>query len=154
MSFFQMIWKYYYSDKSSREHGTLYQLRNVLNRSNVVKDPMKNFNACDDFFVLAVESHIIAAALNIFGMTSMEDLPLHQIVPNAEMLWMEDVDHRKQALQRMSMLLVDSLQLNFNNFEQQRKKDQDKVQLYANKLLSLGCFYLEYSDAIREGDGL
>ena len=109
MSFFQMIWKYYYSDKSSREHGTLYQLRNVLNRSNVVKDPMKNFNACDDFFVLAVESHIIAAALNIFGMTSMEDLPSHQIVPNAEVLWMEDVDHRKQALQRMSMLLVDSL---------------------------------------------
>ena len=63
-------------------------------------------------------------------------------------------DHRKKALQRMSMLLVDSLQLNFNNFEKQRKKDQGKVQLYANKLLSLGCFYLEYSDAIREGDGL
>ena len=34
------------------------------------------------------------------------------------------------------------------------KKKEDKVYWYAHRLLSLGCLYLEYSDAIREGDHL
>ena len=58
-----MIWKYFYSKKSGREHGTLYQLRNVLHRTNVSK-PDKDFNACDDFFVIIVNSHILAAAFH------------------------------------------------------------------------------------------
>ena len=45
-----MFWKFLYSAKSPSEHGTLYQLRNVMNRRNVVKKPIDNFNACDDFF--------------------------------------------------------------------------------------------------------
>lgn len=34
----------------------LYQLRNVINRKNVVAKPLKDFNACDDFFVLVVKT--------------------------------------------------------------------------------------------------
>ena len=33
------------------------------------------------------------------------------------------------------------------------EKSVDKVNLYAKHLLSLGLFYLEFSDAIKEGDG-
>ena len=36
----------------------------------------------------------------------------------------------------------------------QRKKILDHVQEYAKEVLSLGLFYLEFQDAIREGDGL
>ena len=68
---FQLVWKYYYSPKSSGQHGTLYQLRNLLNRTNVVSDPMDNYNACDDFFVTMIQCHIIAAAIKMLG---MEDL--------------------------------------------------------------------------------
>ena len=32
-------------------------------------------------------------------------------------------------------------------------KSADQVHIYAKRILSLGCFYMEYSDAIREGDG-
>ena len=68
---FQLVWKYYYSPKSSGQHGTLYQLRNLLNRTNVVSDPMDNYNACNDFFVTMIQCHIIAAAIKMLG---MEDL--------------------------------------------------------------------------------
>ena len=46
--------------QSAGEHGTLYQLRYKLNRTNVVKDPMNDFNACDDFFDVVISGHIIA----------------------------------------------------------------------------------------------
>ena len=55
----------------------LYQLRNIINRRNVVKDPSQNVTACEDFFTLVVEAHIIAAATTVFGMRSLEPSILH-----------------------------------------------------------------------------
>ena len=54
-----MFLKLLYSAKSPSEHGTPYQLRNVINRWNVVKKLIDNFNACDDFFMTVVISHIL-----------------------------------------------------------------------------------------------
>ena len=42
--------------------------------------------------------------------------------------------------------------INFQ-FHEAPQRYQDSVQDYATHLLSLGCFYIEYADAIREGDG-
>ena len=70
-----MIWKHFLSTKSSAEHGTLYQLRNLLGRSNVVTDPTKDFNACEDFLLVVISGHIIAAAMKALGMKKMDDTP-------------------------------------------------------------------------------
>ena len=32
-------------------------------------------------------------------------------------------------------------------------KSADQVHIYAKRILSLGCFYMEYSDAFTKGDG-
>ena len=149
--FVQVIWKYYYNPKSSAEHGTLFQLRNVIHRTNVVKDPMKNYNACDDFFVLVIESHIVALAMNILGMTNADQAPDSSILPDAHLLWMQPDDFRTNVLKMLTLRIVDELSLNFNNFVY--KDTDDKVRQYSIQLSSLGCLYLEYSDAIREGDG-
>ncbi len=45
----QLVWKYFYSSKSSNDHGTIYQLKNLINRTNVVTKPLKSFDACEDF---------------------------------------------------------------------------------------------------------
>ena len=59
---------------------------------------------------------------------------------------------REYVLHTVTMNVVDSfINLNFNNI--QHEQTTDKVLLYAKQLLNLGCFYLELSDAIREGDG-
>ena len=151
--FLKLIWRYYYKCKSSAEHGTLYQLRNAINRTNVVSDPLKDFNACDDFFVLVVQSHIIVAAMQLLGMSTMDEMPSSHYVPNAESLWMETDDQRKGVLNRVAMGVVDSfVNLSFNSLL--RTDDSpDKIYLHANCLLSLGCLYLEFRDAIKEGDG-
>lgn len=49
------------------EGGTLYQLRNLINCRNVVSNPSKDVNACEDFFVLVVTVHILVAGMDILG---------------------------------------------------------------------------------------
>jgi len=63
------------------EGGTLYQLRNLINRRNVVSDPSKDVNACEDFFVLIVTAHILVAAMDILGMNAMNDIPDETLIP-------------------------------------------------------------------------
>ena len=79
----QFIFRYYYSSKSSAEHGTLYQLRNAISRTNVVKALLDNFNACDDFFVLVIKCHI-HSAVKMMKMNSLDDVPSEMSVANPE----------------------------------------------------------------------
>ena len=55
--------------------GTLYQLRNVINRRNVVQHPKDNMNAYEEFFLLVAEAHILSAAMTTFEMSSATDIP-------------------------------------------------------------------------------
>ena len=43
--------------------STLHQLRNLINRWNVIKEPKDNVAVCEDFIVLVTEAHILADAL-------------------------------------------------------------------------------------------
>ena len=89
----QVIWKYFYSMHSSADHGTLHQLRNKVNRTNVTK-PSNDFNSCDDFFVLVVSCHIIAArvTLTMFKIKSMNNTSSEDVLLNALNIWMQSSD--------------------------------------------------------------
>ena len=106
--FLQVIWKNFYSTKSAGEHGTLFfQLRNLIHRTNVVADPVKDFNACDDFVILVVTCHILTAALKVLGMDSLNDtscLPLYQAEP--QNLWMLSDLERKEILNSTTEKIV------------------------------------------------
>ncbi len=59
---------------------------------------------------------------------------------------------KKEILHKVCIAVVEkfaSIQLNITS----KYQSNDKVFMYASNLLSLGCFYLEFSDGIREGDG-
>ena len=78
------------------DHGTLYQLRNRLNRTNV-KDPKTDYNACDDFFILVISCHIVAATLAMLRMESVDDTPSADAIHNPHNLWMESAELRSQS---------------------------------------------------------
>ena len=59
------------------DRRTLYQLRNVINRRNVVQHPKDNMNASKDFFLLVTEAHILSAAMTTFEMSSATDIPIN-----------------------------------------------------------------------------
>ncbi len=164
----QVVWKYFYSKKSTGEHGTLYQLRNLVNRSNVVVDPVKAFNACDDFLKLVVTCHILTASMEVLGMKSLGDTPSEVAMSNPQNVWMETKTHRKAVLQGVCDKIVDEfLVFQYNEAAVQSQdetdttdemhdanaKPTDLVKEYSKQVTSLGTFYLQYADAIQEGDG-
>ncbi len=118
--FIQVIWKYYYSI-SGADHGTLYQLRNLIGRSNVSGDPTKKYNECDDFFKLIVKCHILVAALQHLNMKSLSDVPDIDSVSNPENLWMIQADERKTILQEICEGVVNKFSSFDFNHQHHRK---------------------------------
>ena len=70
-----------YKTDSSQDGGTMYQLRNLINRRNVVADPKKDMNACEDFFELITNAHILAAAMQMFDINDLTDPLSSELFP-------------------------------------------------------------------------
>ena len=78
------------------------QLRNLLNRSSVPMDPKDNNNATDDFINVALEGHIIAAGMEVMGMSTMDDQP--NGFPHAQTRLSKD--RKKQLLNNVTEAIV------------------------------------------------
>ena len=112
--------------------------------------PGKDFNASDDFLTVVVKSMIITAACKVLGMPSTSDNPQESVVPYST--WLEATDaERKALLISVSKKIVSNSV--FFCFTTPCLRSQDKVMEYSKFLLGLGCFYMEFSDGIRQGDG-
>jgi len=59
---------------SGRDKGSLFQLKNSINRTNVPTDPKNNMNAAEAFFEDALASHILAAACSMLGFSTAGEL--------------------------------------------------------------------------------
>ena len=144
-----MIWKRLYDASSGMDGGTLYQLRNVINRRNITKTPTGNVTASEEYFLLVTEAHIVTAAMTLFEMDSLEDKPNPLFFPEGcEEL--PDSDRCTVFLHAAGKLLTKFVDLSFC---QQTTQPEDRIQAYACEVLSLGLFLMEFNDAIREGDG-
>ena len=138
------------------DHGTLYQLRNKLNRTNVIEKPKNDVNACEDFLETITSGLIVTSALTTLKLASTDDTPGTDVLPEAESVWIMPDNERSECLKRLCGQVYDRfIGLQYNNSDQspQIADPKDGVCQYSVQLLRLGCFYLEYSDAIREGDG-
>lgn len=103
-----MIWKYFYDTNSASEHGTLYQLRNKINRTNVVTNPKSNYNACGDFLETVIVAHILSAAMKILGISNLDDQPSDDVIgTSAEHLWTLTDKERKKVMDKVCEKMVD-----------------------------------------------
>ena len=117
-----------------------------------MKEPMKDYNACDDFFMTVLTSHIIAAALKYLQIHSPSQCPPECVLPCAEDMWTYPKVERRTIIEKICLSIVDEF-INFDFNGDTKPKEDDGVKGYTEIVLSLGMFYWEYSDAIREGDG-
>lgn len=125
----QAMWGLFFKKTSSGEKGTMYQLRNVIHRTNVPLSPDKNMNAAEDFMLLMLHTHVVAAAKTIQALNPVECV--------------EDL---------AKLILVNYTR--FPRFDSQSPEASiDGVYLYATELLTLALIWHAFHDAIREGDG-
>lgn len=96
-------------------------------------------------------SHILSAAMTLLKMGSLNDLPKHPSITDGIDTWMQSDSERKVILEAVCADIIDLFTT--IEFNKDYTCPEDKVYAYAKQVMSLGCLYLEYSDAIREGDG-
>ena len=61
--------------KGTSTEKALLQLKQLINRTNVPREPQNDVNASEDFLEVVFIAHTIAAALCFFGMTTVSDKP-------------------------------------------------------------------------------
>lgn len=80
----------------------MYSDRNMINRRNVKSDVSAAANACRRFFTIEVESRIIAGAMSVLGMESLDeekaDFPINE---------MSTKEEKKSFLRETATLVVD-----------------------------------------------
>ena len=132
--------------------GTLYQLQKLINRRNIVKEPSRSVAPCEEFFLLVVEAHILAAAMQMFRMESLDDTPSEEFFPN-ESLQRNSVQRRRtlsDALYKLSNQFVDLKLLFKDDLSTETHQMLDTVNEYAKEVLSL---LMEFNDSVWESDG-
>ena len=111
------------------DKGTMYQLRNLINRS-VPSDPSDNVKAAEDFLLLLVHAHVLAAARCLYSLNNTTSVAYlaKSVVATYLRLPQLDASTTSSAI-------------------------PDGVHAYALDFLSLGCLWAAFHDAIKEGDG-
>ena len=134
----------------------MYQLGNLINRRNIINTPEKNVNASEDFIRLLVNARMLTASTQCFALESLDGIPPTSVVD--EDIWLYNKEDRMKVLYSLCKSLVNrfvdlSPKFNCKHSGIDDGPATDHVNTYAQELLSLGMFYMEYTDAIHEGDG-
>lgn len=64
------------NQRSACEHGTMYQIKNLLGRSNVVMTPKNDMNSCKVFLILVLHSYITVAVIKVVELDKIDNWPL------------------------------------------------------------------------------
>jgi L1 cell adhesion molecule like protein len=149
VSFLGVIYNRLYTNESKGDSGTMSQLKNLINRTNVPVKPKQNVNAADHFFQVVVIAHVIAATLHFFYMNDVHDTP-------ADFLSLLEDTNSPQSQQQFHSAIVKMISC-YVDINQRNEvgvvKDKDQVRAYAREVLSLGLLLLEFDDSVHEGDG-
>ena len=151
----QVIFNKYFDQQSAKDGGTLCQLRNIINRSNVTGNVKKEMNATEDFLKSVLNAHVVAAALTFFGMDKTTDEPTQyrwdsSTMKTKEGKWM----YLSKAIGEFTdKYIMPTLEFGIESSSCDKVKEEDGIYNYTTALMTDCLVVEEFSDAIREGDG-
>ena len=100
---------------------------------------------------IVIIAHVVNAALETFGMKTLDDQPSEDIVTSPEIVWTQPNHERKSLLEKLSKMVIEKFISHFFNYSV--SSSGDCIYDYTKYLMSIGCMYLLFKDAIKEGDG-
>lgn len=110
------------------EKGSLYNLRNLINRTSIPKKPEKAMNATEDFYLVVLHAYILAAANTILQSS-----------------------YNLQTTTSLAKEIVDAfIDVNISDT---KPPSGDGVHEYAREMLTLLLIWHYFHDATKEGDG-
>jgi len=132
-----LIWKWLYSKESVSEKGTLYQLKNIIHRTNVPTDPSDNSKTAEDFLLVVLHAHVVGVTKSILSKDRIECVG----------------DLAGKVIEQYIHIQLPQLQQKQNSHPNPTESTNDRVHPYAREVLTLGLIWLGFNDAIKEGDG-
>ena len=111
-----------------------FQLRTVLQRTQVSKEVKSNVHAAEDLLEVVTKGHVLAVAMTVKGVTKLEDMSLTKGEQNTS-----SSEHIEDTFVTPIF------------FEENLPSDQ--VTLCARELMFMGLLRYSFKDAISEGDG-
>ena len=98
-----------------------------------------------------------------FNMDSLKDEPSTELIPDPTTAWMlPDSEQKKQLQTVCEAIVTNSVDLRYRDILQDpiarstksiSGSNSNRVHQYASQILSLGCFYFEFCDCIRDCAG-
>ena len=128
--------------------STLYYFRNLLQRRSVTKKVKNDPTASQEFFLLVLEAFVLYAVMSELQMSSVDCDPHDNDFKD----FTTKSKEQRNSLFNVKMRCIVDRCFNFGK-PKNTDKDRDVVKLHAEEIFSLGLFFMEYVDAIREGDG-
>lgn len=127
----------------------------MINRRNVVKKPKNNVSACEDFFLLVAEGHILTAAMKVFKMDNTEATPqVSQYFPKG-CVNLDEGQKDKALLAACAHIVSQFVDLEtLDGNSKPGDGNRDHVVEYAKEVLTMGLLLMNFNDSIHEGDGL
>ena len=140
----------------------MYQLRNLVNRRNVVSDPKDNEAACEDFMLTVTDAHILASVMELFEMELLTDTPSRKFFPDGSSE-LDSLQSRNILLLATKQLVEKYVDLSIPEEKWRKKKAKkisppskpphDGINEYAKDTLMLGLLLMKHIDGVRESDG-
>ena len=138
------MWTRLYRKGTSTQKGTLLQLKQLINRTNVPREPQKDINATEDFIEVVFVAHTVAAALKYFGMASTSDKPNSEFLLDTSEAFIGHVHHILDTYVDFTLP---------TSANEARGSSGDGVYDCAVQVLTFCLFHAEFVDSVREGDG-
>ena len=148
-----------YSSKSSADKGTLFQLKELVNRKSFGKVPKNNMKATESFFEVVLFAHVIAASNEFKSETADVNELAQKIVSNFVKLTVpppnesttSSTEEDSECDEENSS--IEDADCDSEESASEEGTETDYVFTYAVDLLTVTLLWYGFCDAIREGDG-
>ena len=124
----QVVWEHLYNIKSGRDVGTLMYFRNLCGRNNVKASVKDGFAPAEDLFLQVFTAYVLAAFMDLTGMTGVKSTPT-EVPVLAENSTPEE---KSLYLDKVIGSFVDSYCLNLPNVEDAIKFQNEQQQQNAS----------------------
>lgn len=122
-------------------------------RRSVTKEVRTDPTACEDFLLLVVEGHVLQLVMEKFNLTSLDTPPSTDHHLFGTQFQEMGKSERSEVIQKAMTDLISEYTHEFQVEENMKLAHSDRVLAYSKEVLTLGLLFMEFCDAIREGDG-
>uniref|UniRef100_A0A8W8I4B1 DUF6589 domain-containing protein n=1 Tax=Magallana gigas TaxID=29159 RepID=A0A8W8I4B1_MAGGI len=112
----EKMYKRFYKTSSGRDKGTLYNLKLIIERSNVNGNVKSRFEAHEDFVLTVGNAYLLSFIMNKFGMETLDAEPQHPLLKNRNIKFMHN-KYKEEVFHTIMGEIVEDLICTFPKLE-------------------------------------